>query len=106
MKAAELQVKQAEIDLENRKLDLEERRSQQEDDARAVEHALKAQGAEFEQRQAQAEGDTMAGVQKRLDDAVTQLAEVKKLATQPRKLTLETGPDGRVIGAKQELAEA
>ena len=106
LKAAELQVEQARIDLENRKLDLEERRSQQEDDARAVEHALKAQGAEFEQRQAQAEGDTMAGVQKRLDDAVTQLAEVKKLATQPRKLTLETGPDGRVIGAKQELAEA
>jgi hypothetical protein len=112
IKAAELQVEHAKIELETRKMDAEDKRSMMEDDNRAAEFALKSQDADVARREKQSEREfadisaaqeQVAAVQKQLDGLVGAVEEARKLAAAPRKVTLERGPDGRAISARQEV---
>jgi hypothetical protein len=112
LEAAKLQLEQARLDLEDRKLRLEEQRTQLEDSRAVEDRALKAQDIGLKAREASvnqeaseitAVQDAMAAIQQALDNVTQRVEDAHKVASAPRRVTIERGPDGRAIGARQEL---
>lgn len=112
LEAAKLQLEQARIDLENRKLDLEQRRAESDDNRATADRALKEQDIGLKSREANMERefadvtavqDAVVKVMEQIEKIGTRVEDAHKAATAPRKVTIERGPDGRAIGARQEL---
>lgn len=113
LETAKLQMQQAELDLKNRQLALEEMRAKHEHDGAEQERAFKAQDMGLKQREASAERefaditavqDAVAAIHGALDGIGKRVDDAHKVASAPRRVTIERGPDGRAIGARQELA--
>jgi len=112
LEAAKLQLEQMRIELDRQKMDIEHKRMDREDDRAASDRALKSQDMALKQREASAEKEyaDITAVQ----DAVTAISdalakvqegveEAKRTASAPRRVTIERGPDGRAVGARQEM---
>ena len=115
IEAAKLQLEQARLDLEARKMGLEEQRLQQEDYHASAERGLKSRQIDADEREKAAErqvgevtaiSDAVAQLQGTLDAVMMKADEAHKVASAPRRVTIERGPDGRAIGARQVLEDA
>lgn len=113
--AAKIQLEQARLDLDARKLAIEEQRIRQDDFHAEQERGLKVRQIDADEREKEAErqvgevtaiSDAVAQMQGMLDALTVRTEQAHKMATAPRRVTIERGPDGRAIGARQELEAA
>jgi hypothetical protein len=112
IETAKLLVEQMRYDLENRKLDLEARRAESENNRAEADRALKSQDMGLKAREASAEREfaditatqnAILAISDALEGLAGDVAEAKTMASAPRRVTIERGPDGRAIGARQEV---
>lgn len=112
LEAAKLQLEQARLDLEARKMGLEEQRIALDANNAEAERGLKSRALDADEREKEAErqvgevtaiSDAVAQLQGTLDAVMMKADEAHKVASAPRRVTIERGPDGRAIGARQEL---
>ena len=105
IEALKAQIEQARIDLENRKLDLEQKRTA--DDGRRADVKTMAEQASLalEGRfdTAEREFEDISAVQQSLEKMQAAIDAMAKSASAPRRVMIERGPDGRAIGARQEI---
>lgn len=115
IESAKLQLEQARLDLEARKMGLEEQRIRLDADNAEAERGLKTRQIDADEREKEAErqvgevtaiSDAVAQMQGMLDALTVRHEQVAKLASAPRRVTIERGPDGKAIGARQELEAA
>jgi hypothetical protein len=112
IEALKAQIKQAEIDLANRKQEFEERRAAEEGRRADADQLLRSEDVAMKGREARMEREfadvsavqeAMAMLAQQIDKIGTRVEDAHKAATSPRRVTIERGPDGRAIGARQEL---
>lgn len=105
IEALKAQIEQARIDLENRKLDLEQKRTA--DDGRRADVKTLAEQAslslEGRYETAEREFEDISAVQQSLEKMQAAIDAMAKSASAPRRVLIERGPDGRAIGARQEI---
>lgn len=110
--AARLQLEQARLELDNRKMALEEQRMRQDGDGAEAERQIKMRGIDLQEREKAAEqgiaevsaiSEAVAQMQGMLDALSVRTEQAHQAATSPRRVTIERGPDGRAIGARQEM---
>jgi len=112
IEAAKLQLEQLRLDLDARKIALDEQRAKTEANGADAERALKERGMNMEAREKnvnrdyseiQALSTALAQVQAGMDQVAQMSEQAMKVASAPRRVTIERGPDGRAIGARQEV---
>jgi hypothetical protein len=115
IEAAKLQLEQARLDLEARKQALEEQRMQMDASNAEAERGLKVRAMDADEREKEAErqvgevtaiSDAVAQMQAMLDGLSARVDQAHQMAAAPRRVTIERGPDGRAIGARQVLEGA
>jgi hypothetical protein len=113
--ALRLQLALATKNLEDKKLELEKDRLTKDANGADAERALKARGMDVEARERQAQtgidevsaiAQALAQVQAGLDRVSQMSEQAIKTASAPRRVSIERGPDGRAIGARQVLEGA
>jgi len=112
LKEAQLALDQAKLDLDMRRAELEEARHETERQRGDVDKALRERDMGLKERQQKVEegegeisaiAEALAMMQETLDAVRTKAEEAHAVASAPRRVTIERGPDGRAIGARQEL---
>ena len=112
IEAAKIQLEQARLDLEARKMGLEEQRMQQDANNAEADRQIKSRDIDLKERdrtlnQREAEvsaiSEAVAQMQGMLDALSVRTEQAHQMASAPRRVTIERGPDGRAIGARQEL---
>jgi hypothetical protein len=107
-----LQLEQARLFLDEQKLMLENQRAQTDANNADAERALKSRGMDMEARERNVQRDyseiqalsgALAQVQAGLDQVAQMSERAMQVASAPRRVTIERGPDGRAIGARQEV---
>lgn len=115
IEAAKLQLEQARLDLEARKQGLEEQRMHMDADNAEAERGLKLRAMDLDEREKEAGrqidevtaiSDAVAQVQGLLDALSMRVEQAHQVASAPRRVTIERGPDGRAIGARQVIEAA
>lgn len=105
LEAAKLQMQQAELDLKNRQLALEEMRTKSDGRRADIESMAKQASLGLEERFSVADREfkDLTAVQDALGQMQAALDAMVQTQSAPRRVTIERGPDGRAIGAKQTL---
>lgn len=112
LKEAQLALEQARLDLDMRKQQADEHKAAAERDRGAMEDALKERDLGLKERQQKVEegenefsalSEALGNIQKALDGVAETAAEAHRVASAPRRVTIERGADGRAIGARQEM---
>jgi hypothetical protein len=107
-----LQLEQARLMLDERKIEIEASRARTDANKSDAEMALKSRGMDMEEREKRVERDyseiqalsgALAQVQAGLDQVAQMSERAMQVASAPRRVTIERGPDGRAIGARQEV---
>lgn len=110
VEAAKIQLEQARLELEDRKMALEEARMAQEKQRADNEFALQSRQADTVEREKRLEReyadvtavqDAVAQMQAALDAVRAEAVQTRKIASAPKRVTIQRGPDGRAIGAEQ-----
>lgn len=112
---ARLALDTAKQQLDEQKLALEQIRMRHEADNAEADRGLKSRQIDADEREKAAQqqvnevtaiSDAVAQMQGMLDALTVRTEQAHKMATAPRRVTIERGPDGRAIGARQELEAA
>ena len=115
IEAQKMELEKARLFLEEQKLALEGQRAQTEANGADAERALKSRGLDLDERERRAErdyseiqaiADALAQVQSGLDQVAQMSQQAMQVASAPRRVSIERGPDGRAIGARQVLEGA
>lgn len=109
---AKIALEQARLDLENHRAMQESERAAREADVQARDAALRERDVDLKERQQRVEqGESEYGALSQAIEAIgaalekvrTTAEEARTVAAAPRRVTIERGPDGRAIGARQEV---
>jgi tetratricopeptide (TPR) repeat protein len=112
IEAQKLELEKARLFLDEQKLALENQRAQTDANNADAERAMKSRGMDMEARERNVERDyseiqalsgALAQVQAGLDHVAQMSERAMQVASAPRRVTIERGPDGRAIGARQEV---
>jgi hypothetical protein len=112
IEAQKMELEKARLFLDEQKLMLENQRAQTDANNADAERALKSRGMDMEARERNVQRDyseiqalsgALAQVQAGLDQVAQMSERAMQVASAPRRVTIERGPDGRAIGARQEV---
>jgi hypothetical protein len=112
IEAQKLELEKARLFLDEQKLALESQRAQTDANNADAERAMKSRGMDMEARERNVQRDyseiqalsgALAQVQAGLDQVAQMSERAMQVASAPRRVTIERGPDGRAIGARQEV---
>ena len=106
IETARLQLDQLRLELDRRKIDIEEQRTMADGRRADVESMAKQASLALEGRYetADREYQDISAVQQALEKMQLALDAMAKGAMAPRRVLIDRGPDGRAIGARQEIA--